>query len=800
MATKPFNALFGVSVGSVSNVIASNGDVTSANITVTRTANLGNVGNVIITGGSSGYYLRTDGAGNLQWSAVSSTTSPGGANTEVQFNDGGVFGGAANLTFNKTTGQLSVGGNITATNASLGNLVTANYFTGTLTTNSQPNITSLGTLGSLSVTGNINSGNVSATTIAGTLATNSQPNITSVGSLSSLTVSGVSNLGNVGNVIITGGALGYVLATDGDGNLSWEAAPSPLIGGTNTAVQFNNDGTLDGTTNFTYDVDVDLLTVGNITVGAGTGGDLTGGNLVSAISLAGNLTTAAQPNITSVGTLTGLSVTGLANLGEVGNVKIGGGATGYVLSTDGTGNLSWTVPSSGATGATGVTGATGTAGINGATGATGVTGATGITGATGVTGSTGATGITGATGTAGTNGATGATGVTGADGATGATGPVAGSNTQVIFNDAGNAGASANLTFNKATNLLSVTGNISATGNITGGNLSGTLVTGTLTTAAQPNITSVGTLSSLSVTGNITGGNLVATGKVYASDIINGGTGIYLAPGPSGYINFFTSTGDRVTITDTGNISAVGNVIGAYIIGNGSALSSITGANITGQVGNALVAGTVYTNAQPNITSVGTLTSLSVTGNLTAGNLIGTLANGNSNISIPAANGNILFSTAGNANVVVIDTSGNVGIGTSTPGYKLEVNGSFAATTKSFVIDHPTKAAHKLRYGSLESPYHGVRLTGEAAVVNGACTVQLPDYIHGLVQEEGVQVQITNLKHGKVLWVEEINIENDYFIVKTEVYKKYKDVEFKFYWSFTAIRKDIEELLVEYGV
>ena len=215
---------------------------------------------------------------------------------------------------------------------------------------------------------------------------------------------------------------------------------------------------------------------------------------------------------------------------------------------------------------------------------------------------------------------------------------------------------------------------------------------------------------------------------------------------------------------------------------------------------NALVAGTVYTNAQPNITSVGTLTSLSVSGNITAGNLIGILANGNSNISIPAANGNILFSTAGNANVVVMHTSGNVGIGTSTPGYKLEVNGSFAATTKSFVINHPTKDNFKLRYGSLESPYHGVRLTGEAAVINGVCTVRLPDYIHGLVKEEGVQIQITNKQHGKVLWVEEINIENDYFIVKTEAYKKYKDVEFKFYWSFTAIRKDIEELLVEYGV
>ena len=39
-----------------------------------------------------------------------------------------------------------------------------------------------------------------------------------------------------------------------------------------------------------------------------------------------------------------------------------------------------------------------------------------------------------------------------------------------------------------------------------------------------------------------------------------------------------------------------------------------------------------------------------------------------------------------------IDSNGNVGINQSSPTHKLEVNGSFAATTKSFVIDHPTKA------------------------------------------------------------------------------------------------------------
>lgn len=37
-------------------------------------------------------------------------TPPGGADTNVQFNDGGVFGGSGNLTFNKTTNALTISG------------------------------------------------------------------------------------------------------------------------------------------------------------------------------------------------------------------------------------------------------------------------------------------------------------------------------------------------------------------------------------------------------------------------------------------------------------------------------------------------------------------------------------------------------------------------------------------------------------------------------------------------------------------------------------------------------------------
>lgn len=60
---------------------------------------------------------------------------------------------------------------------------------------------------------------------------------------------------------------------------------------------------------------------------------------------------------------------------------------------------------------------------------------------------------------------------------------------------------------------------LAVTGNITSGNLSGTNITGTLSTAAQPNITSVGSLTSLSTSGKITilydgAGNLTDSGNM----------------------------------------------------------------------------------------------------------------------------------------------------------------------------------------------------------------------------------------------------------------------------------------------
>ncbi len=69
---------------------------------------------------------------------------------------------------------------------------------------------------------------------------------------------------------------------------------------------------------------------------------------------AGTVTTNAQPNITSLGTLTGVTSTGTVNLtsasnvslGPVANVHITGGTSGQVLTTNGSGNLTWTTAAS----------------------------------------------------------------------------------------------------------------------------------------------------------------------------------------------------------------------------------------------------------------------------------------------------------------------------------------------------------------------------------------------------------------------------------------------------------------------
>jgi hypothetical protein len=127
----------------------------------------------------------------------------------------------------------------------------------------------------------------------------------------------------------------------------------------------------------------------------------------------------------------------------------------------------------------------------------------------------------------------------------------------------------------------------------------------------------------------------------------------------------------------------------------------------------------------------------------------------------------------------------------------LNVTGHFSAASKSFLIPHPVDPSKKLQYGSLESPYHGIRLTDKGKINSDFTQIDLPEYISALVLEEGVNVQLTNINHDKILFVKEVNIENNYF--KVGMNRGWLDKnEYEFYWSFTAERKDIPKLTVEF--
>src|SRR6185369_14565847 len=63
--------------------------------------------------------------------ATGSSTTPGGSNTQVQFNDSSVFGGDAGLTYNKTTDALTAGSFI-GNGSGLTNLNASNLATGTV--------------------------------------------------------------------------------------------------------------------------------------------------------------------------------------------------------------------------------------------------------------------------------------------------------------------------------------------------------------------------------------------------------------------------------------------------------------------------------------------------------------------------------------------------------------------------------------------------------------------------------------------------------------------------------------------
>lgn len=89
----------------------------------------------------------------------------------------------------------------------------------------------------------------------------------------------------------------------------------------------------------------------------------------------------------------------------------------------------------------------------------------------------------------------------------------------------------------------------------------------------------------------------------------------------------------------------------------------------------------------------------------------------------------IRFDTAGSERMI-IDNTGKVGIGTTTPSTTLDVNGSLSKNSGSFKIPHPLPAmaeTHNLVHSFVEAPQADNLYRGRVALVDGAATVDLDD-------------------------------------------------------------------------
>lgn len=335
-------------------------------------------------------------------------------------------------------------------------------------------------------------------------------------------------------------------------------------------------------------------------------------------------------------------------LGDVANISMKGGATGYILETDGTGNLAWTSKGTLRTNILGLSNATPIVMTVNANAnapyvnklAITISGANAANANTIVNGQTFYLKVANDFPTSGNvelyvtanldiaNAAVGTnlgiytansgiatalltgSGVSNAGGSTGT----------IQFNNSGVIDGSANFTLTGG-NIVTLTGNFIAN-NVNGGNLvTANYFTGTLTTAAQPNITSVGTLNGLVVAGNITPNANITYNLGNNTHRFND---IYLANSTI-YIGNQTISGNTTSVT----------------------VSGILVANLQGNLsGSASTANTVIDNSQPNITSTGTLTSLSVSGNANIGNLGTTQLLASANITAPTLISNVATGTS----------------------------------------------------------------------------------------------------------------------------------------------------------
>ena len=508
---------------------------------------------------------------------------------------------------------LDTSSNITGINA-----LSASQLTGTIQTGAQPNITSLGTVSNLKLTGYLGVGTNSPSTDIEIYSTSNPVLKLNNGTFSSniaIDANGNLKLNSDGNVIIQNN---HSLQLNGNGEIfgANRISASYLVGVIETSSQPNIttigeltnlvvNGTigvgtnspnkkieiidssgnclrLSRTNNYYADIlisttgDLQLLPVGDIVLGSGTSiklnaGTITGLSSITATSITGTLATAIQSNITTIGTLGSLTVTNGISAGSLNATTITG-----TIQTANQSNIT-------------------TIGTLGS-----LTVTNGIS-----AGSLNATTITGTIQTANQS----------------------------------------NIT------TIGTLGSLTVTNGISAGSLSATTITGTLQTASQTNITTVGTLTRVYTSGKI---GIGMTNPAYEIDITSSDGKMLQILYNTNTVSFdITSNGDCSLSTNNAEL-ILANGTGLTFSGGGtiSGLTTLTATNVYG---------TIQTASQPNITTIGTLSTLSTTTIL-----IGDTHTSNYDLSIVSNTGRLCSFTYGSVVVTNRVATGEYIINSST--------------------------------------------------------------------------------------------------------------------------------------
>jgi hypothetical protein len=601
------------------------------------------------------------------------------------------------------------------------NDLTASTLTGTIQTAAQTNITSLGTLSALSISGNLTMGatviseseigvldgvtagtvtadkavvvdsnkdissfrNLTATNLTGTIQTAAQPNITSLGTLSTLTISGDLILGSTTFDASSFSALSGVTpgtasadkalivdsnrdivnirnltATNLTGTIQTAAQTNITSLGTLSALSISGNLTMGSTVISESEIGVlDGVTAGTASASKAlvvdSSRNIVNINDLTASTLTGSLQTAAQTNITSLGTLSALSISGNLTMGST------------VISESEIGVLD------------GVT-----AGTASASKALVVDSSRNIVNINDLTAST----LTGTIQTAAQPNINSVDilDITTHDGATVGLSLdgtlITATATELNYVDVttGTASASKALVVDSLRDIVNIR------------NLTASTLTGSLQTAAQTNITSLGTLSALSISGSLTmGSTVISESEIGVLDGVTAGTAsaskALVVDSLRDIVNINDLTASTLTgtiqtaaqtnITSLGTLSALsisGNLtMGATVISEGEigVLDGVTAGTVTADKAVVVdsnkdissfrnltatnLTGTIQTAAQTNITSLGTLSALSISGSLTMGSTV------ISESEIGVLDG-VTAGTASASKALVVDSSRNI--------------------------------------------------------------------------------------------------------------------------------------------